>query len=564
MGLNDDFFTVDADQGESEQPKVEIDAFKPTNPGDTPELKDDVGFIAVTQENDPTTLEEDMNVNQALEQACVRLRDLELFCHRVKMEGGISQQIAIESIDIIPGLITEDHPKGFYTATPSRTALTHALEEQEQEKKSVFQSVTNAVKAFFARVGQWFKNFLSKFNFGKKKEELLAREQEIEKQRQEQEAKITALSEQIDQLKRAANSTNEEFESQLRQRNEQSKMQAAASKEAGNQASAKIIDLQSQMRVLDDTKNSEIAGLLDEMDKLRRREESSRSARIDLNAKIKSLETLVYRSMCREAFDLIGHQEKEITNDYDQYWADTIASDMIVAKYLFGNGFQNRLQTLKRMTGALQTLKPMAHHIDEVNHAFKEAQQNPDKLKQVISEFNFGHFALPEQVFQRSGDFDKEAGSITAKRYQEALDEMKKGLKDTASAVGEIKFEEIAAKLAELTKTLESGISINANSGNLTEIATAYRMLQGHVAKLLPYITKGAVAQRDLLVLWTRIDIVTPNVTKYGSSPECQKRVLKICNAVAQSISLMESFTFATLKKTVTEILVTHIHQLNR
>lgn len=557
MGLNDDFFTVDEDQGESEQQKVQLEAFKPTNPGDTPELKDDIDFIAVTQENDPDTVEEDMNVNHALEQACVRLRDLELFCHRVKMEGGISQQIALESVDFIPGLITQDHPKGFYTVTPSRTALSFALEEQEQEKKSAFQAVGNAVKAFFARIGQWFSNFFAKFNFGKKKQELMDREAAAEKHKQAQEAKIAELSEQIDQLKRAANTSNEEFEKQIQQKNGQAKEQS-------DQAAAKIVDLQTQMRVLDDTKNTEIAALLDEMDKLRSRQDSSRSARLALSEKIKVLETLVYRSMVREAFDLINHQQKDIVNEYDTYWAEEIAADQVVAKYLFGNGFPNRLQTLKRMTGVLQTLKPMAHHIQELNEAFKAAQQNPEKLKQIIEGFDLGHFSLPEQVFQKSGNFDQDAMAVTAKRYVEAFAEMKKGIKDTTAAVGELKFEEIGERMGELSKSLEAGISVNANATNLSEVATAYRMLQSHVAKLLPYITKGAVAQRELLVLWTRLDKVTPDVMKYASTTTCQQRVTRICNAVAKSISLMESFTLQTLKKTITEVLVTQIQQLNR
>lgn len=557
MGLNDEFFTVDGDQGESEQPKVNVDVFKPTNPGDTPELKEDVDFIAVTQENDPTSDQDDMNLNQALEEACVRLRDLELFADRIQAEGGISMQAAMESVTIIPGLITEDHPKGFYTQSPSKTALKHAMEEMDQEKKSAFGRVAELVRAFIDKAVQWLRQFFSKFNFKKKKEELLAKEAEVKKQREEAEAKLAAQAEEIAQLKRAAAASNEEFEKQIQQHKQ-------AAKQGEEAAAAKILDVQSQMRVLDETKNREIAAMLDEMDKLRRREESSRSARIEMQEKVKELSVLVYRSMCREAFDMIQHQEKEILKEYSDFWSDLISKDQVVSKYLFGNGFQNRLQTLKRMTTVLMTVRPMTQHIQELNEAFKHAQQDPAKLKQLITDFNFSHFSLPEQVFQKTSGFEQEAKAIPAKKYSEAFGEIKNELRTVFEAVANIKFEEILTQLEALSKTLQVGISINANSQNLSEIAEGYRALQGHVAKLMPYISKGAMTQRDLLVFWMRLDNLNPSATKYGGSQPCQQRVTAICNAVSRSVSLMESFTQSNLKQIVTETIVTQVYQLNR
>ena len=169
MGLNDEFFTVDADQDQTA--KVNVDVFKPTNPGDVPEMKDDVDFIAVSYDDLPPDEEEEMKISTAIEEACVRLRDLELFAIRLRNEGGMSQTAALESVAFLPGLITDAHPIGFYTASPTRTSLNYAMEEAETEKVSLFGKVMAAIRAFLARVGEWFKNFFSKFNFGKKKEE---------------------------------------------------------------------------------------------------------------------------------------------------------------------------------------------------------------------------------------------------------------------------------------------------------------------------------------------------------------------------------------------------------
>ena len=570
MGLNDEFFTVDADQDQEQ--KVKVDVFKPTNNGDVPELKEDVDFIAVSYDDLPADEEEQMN-NTALEEACVRLRDLELFAIRLREEGGMSQAAALESVAFLPGLITEDHPVGFYTASPTRTSLNYALEEAENEKTSLFTKIITTIRAFFARVGQWFKNFFEKFNFGKKKEELAKREQEQEANRKAMEEKIAALNEEIQNLKRAASTSDESFKEALGEKNQQladigKKLQVAQStvtdtnnqlKAAQGQAAethTKLQNLQTQMRVLDETKNREIAAALDEMDKLRRREEGSRAARIELQGKIEELGTLVHRSMCREAFDLVQHQEKEIVAEYSGCVASTIAGNELLAKYLFGNGFQNRLQTVKRMTAVILATKPIVVHVQELQQAFKEAEHNPGKLVQVIQGFDFSHFSSPDQVFQKSDGFEEAAKQIQPKQMRAALDEMQKEIATASAALGAVKFEDISKVLEDLNRILTSGVSISANNPNISQVANSYRAFQGHVAKLMPYITAGAVAQRNMMAVWNAAIVAPIDPIAFTRSPVCASRMAGIIKGVSQNISLMESFVNANMRKLIAETII--------
>ena len=557
MGLNDEYFTVDADQ--DHQAKVAVDVFKPTNPGDVPELKENVDFIAVSYDDLPEDEEEQMTTNTAIEEACVRLRDLELFAIRLREDGGMSQAAALESIGFLPGLITDDHPVGFYTVAPTRTSLNYAMEEVETEKVGLFAKVQAAVKAFLARIAEWFKRFFEKFNFSKKKEELAKREQDQAAKTKAMEDKIFALKEEIDGLVRASASNNEEFAQRIAGRDKElANKSGQLVKAEGEVAQAKshLQGLEAQMRVLDDTKNREIAAALDEMDKLRRREEGSRAARIELKTKIDDLGILVHRSMCREAFDLVRHQEKEIVTEYSAFVSAEIVKNELLSKYLFGNGFQNRLQTVKRMTATVLATKPIVHHIEQLKQAFKEAERNPAKLVEVIKGFDFSHFSSPDEVFQKTDGYEAMAKEIQPKRYKEALVELSKEIGMISASLGELQFDAVAKSLGELLHILNAGVQISANTQNIAEVANSYRAFQAHISKLMPYITSGAVAQRNMLAVWNAAIVTGIGPDAFVRSPECATRMASVIKAVSQNISLMESFVNSNMRKLIAEAII--------
>lgn len=145
-GLNDRYFLADDSLEEKVNPVVTIKAFKDGEEGeDAPELRDDIDLIAV-----------------ATEELSITLRSLELFKHRVASEKGMSQTIALESLDTIPALITDERPVGFYTKFPSRTMLAAALEDASNEERSVVKKFVDFIVAMYKRVAEWLRGLINK------------------------------------------------------------------------------------------------------------------------------------------------------------------------------------------------------------------------------------------------------------------------------------------------------------------------------------------------------------------------------------------------------------------
>jgi hypothetical protein len=142
-GLNDQFFLADDSVEPQAAPAVTIDAFKDTTePGDVPELRDDLDLIAV-----------------ATEEFEIKLRDLSLLQDMIRDEGGMSKHVALEAHAIMPDFLNDDRPIEFFTKTPSRTQLTAALEEIGNEKKSLIKRMIDAIVAFIKKIVKRIKDF---------------------------------------------------------------------------------------------------------------------------------------------------------------------------------------------------------------------------------------------------------------------------------------------------------------------------------------------------------------------------------------------------------------------
>ena len=138
-GLNDNFLIADDSMEPKETPAVVVHAFKDT-PGEDglPELRDDIDLIAA-----------------ATEDLSVQLRDLDLLYQNIQTQGSMCQSIALEAQAIIPDFINDERPIGFFTKNPSRTLLSAALEEIEEEKKSTLVKIWDAFIAFLKKVYQF-------------------------------------------------------------------------------------------------------------------------------------------------------------------------------------------------------------------------------------------------------------------------------------------------------------------------------------------------------------------------------------------------------------------------
>lgn len=144
-GLNDNYFLADDSMEKPVNPAVTLDVFKENQEGEeAPELREDVDLIAA-----------------ATESLAISLRSLELFKERVVGEQGMSQSIALESIDVVPTLITEELPVGFYTKYPSKTLFREALEAAGDEEQSIFKKFIDFLVQMYKRVVEWLKGLLN-------------------------------------------------------------------------------------------------------------------------------------------------------------------------------------------------------------------------------------------------------------------------------------------------------------------------------------------------------------------------------------------------------------------
>ena len=153
-GLNDNYLIADDSMEPKETPALVVHAFKDT-PGEDgePELRDDIDLIAA-----------------ATEELSVKLRDLDLLQQSIKSQGGMSQSLALEAQAIMPGFVSDDRPLGFFTKNPSRTMLSVALEDIENEKKSVIAKIWDTFIAFLKKIYQFVVNVFSGIDLKAEKE----------------------------------------------------------------------------------------------------------------------------------------------------------------------------------------------------------------------------------------------------------------------------------------------------------------------------------------------------------------------------------------------------------
>jgi len=103
-----------------------------------------------------------------------KLRGLDSLRNSLQAIGGMNQKIAMESMDLVPGMVTDDCPLGFYSQAVTKTRYSFALEAVDGEKKSVFKEIIQKIISFFkaviAKLAEWFracKALILKFFKGK-------------------------------------------------------------------------------------------------------------------------------------------------------------------------------------------------------------------------------------------------------------------------------------------------------------------------------------------------------------------------------------------------------------
>ncbi len=100
----------------------------------------------------------------------VELRDLDLLAESIRAQGGMSQSVALEAEALMPGFLSEDRPVEYFTKHPSRTLLSVALEEIDENKKSALEKVLNAIIAFLRRIFGMITKFLSGVDYNAERE----------------------------------------------------------------------------------------------------------------------------------------------------------------------------------------------------------------------------------------------------------------------------------------------------------------------------------------------------------------------------------------------------------
>lgn len=165
-GLNDNFLLADDSMEPKETPAIVVNAFKDAPGADgEPELRDDIDLIAA-----------------ATEELSIQLRDLDLLRQSIQAQGGMSQSIALEAQAVIPGFLTDDRPIGFFTKHPSRTLLSVALEDIENEKKGALARIWDAFIAFLKKVYQFITKTITGIDL-KAEEELAEKARKVAKNR---------------------------------------------------------------------------------------------------------------------------------------------------------------------------------------------------------------------------------------------------------------------------------------------------------------------------------------------------------------------------------------------
>lgn len=144
-GLNDNFLIADDSMEPKDAPAVTLNVFKDTTDEEgTPELREDIDLVAI-----------------ATEELEITLRDLNLLEETIKGQGGMSRSVALEAHAIIPDFLSDDRPAEYFTVTPSRTFLKAALEDIDNQKKSVLEKIWDFIINLLKKILLAFVKFMT-------------------------------------------------------------------------------------------------------------------------------------------------------------------------------------------------------------------------------------------------------------------------------------------------------------------------------------------------------------------------------------------------------------------
>jgi len=112
--------------------------FQEVVPGEVPELNEDLDISAL------------MTKQRGLDYLQATLENL----------GGMNQQLAMESMSLVPSLVTADCPLGFYSQDITKTRYSFALEAVEEERKSILTRMWEKFKEWMGKIIHAIKRFL--------------------------------------------------------------------------------------------------------------------------------------------------------------------------------------------------------------------------------------------------------------------------------------------------------------------------------------------------------------------------------------------------------------------
>lgn len=577
MSLNDHFLLPSQAEEEANNPTPSVNVFAPSAAGEMPQVLDNVEFIAVPDE-------QLVSDGAALESICVAMRDIQLFSQEIERQGGVSLNMALEAMSYLPGLITEQNPKEFYTSSASRTMLSHALEEQEVETKNLIQRGLEVLRNFFGRIVGWFKDKMGKL-FGKEKlEEAKKREADLNAKLQEAAQKAAEMAEKYEQLKRASAQDNDNFlkelatvngkvaeqkaqnneltsqlDSQKKQTDEANARAATAEKTAETvQASSmdqahrdsvsianlkdRLRDVQAQMRNLDATKSREIAEALDRLEKLQRQAESSRSARLDLQEKNDELRVTVNRIIVKTFGEKIDAKKNQLAEAFNAFARSRVLSSPVVAKYMLGNGIQRRTQSINTKAEFMVNSNVLIEHAKKIKDGIAKAETDPQALVTAINSFDFTKLSTGDEVSMKTSFSEADLQGIPAARLEGFIKEMQTASVEAFKKAEGFRFGELVREFEEILKHLQGDTRLKMDYKFANPVVEAYKALQAHVSKLLPYIQRAAQTAQELIALSSSLIAVMPARASFSASEQFKTFVAEVINETAAYVSVSPNF----------------------
>ena len=515
MGLNDDFFTLPTQaEDDAENKAAHVKVFAPSAPGEAPELLQSVEFIAVPDEE----IAED---NVALEAVSIALRDLQLFGQQLRENGGISMNMAVESMSLMPGLVTKDIPKEFYTEHVSRTMYAHALEQEGVETKSLMQRALAIVRGFFKKVTEWFASKFSKSVNKEKVAEVSAKEKELEEKLKAAEEKAAKMAEDFDQLQKASTGELESYKQQLEAQGLQ------------------LREVQSQMRNLDSTKNAEIAAHLDSLEALQRKAQSSRQARLQLETANTELKLVVAKAVTKELTDRLTRSSSLLKDEYSAFAVSRVAASPIVAKYMLGNGIQQRSQMILKYTNFLDGVATVNAQLKKLREGLANVETNPQPLLDTLKGFDPRKITDVEIVFQKNEPNTDEIKGDPGTRINVWLTEMSVAAEKAHPKVAGMDFAALQKELQDTSAMLDKDNSLKQDYKFVNLVVEAYRGLHKQVSQLLPLVQKFAQVAHDLTYLSSACKAAKSNSTAFLASSQytdfCNKVLPEVCAQIGVS-----------------------------